>query len=423
MKAWRSVLVLLLLAIVMVLGWYWLSADPGYVQVRMRDTTIETSVVVALAALLTLWAVVTVLWRLVRWPFRAWGRSVKRRGRERLASGLTAFAEGEYAQAERELGKAATHEAFRTPALLVAARAAHECGAEERATQALDEVGPNGSRAADALRARFLIENGRGAEALGLLKSRASANSLSPRGWRLLVECALAADDTETAMQALPALARSQSLTGEAQAALETRVLGAALRTAPDTKQLNTLWRSATRAQRQRVELVAAYARRAAALGQTLGAMDEIEAAQRRDWSEELATIWGELGDDQLATRSRKAEAWLGSAPNSPALLATLGRFHVEQAQWANADDVLERSLALEETPRAWEIMGDARKREGDSASAATCYANALRVARGQKSQPVGPRRPVTSLDTRSIAFEERSELGVPRLPGVRQVD
>ena len=142
-------------------------------QVRIRGTTFETSVVVAIAALLVLWALLTLCWHLLRWPFRAWGRSVQRRGRERLAGGLTAFAEGEYAAAERDLAKAANHDAFRTPALLVLARAAHERGAEERATQALDEVGARGSRAADALRARFLIENGRGAEALALLKESA----------------------------------------------------------------------------------------------------------------------------------------------------------------------------------------------------------------------------------------------------------
>jgi HemY protein len=73
----------------------------------MRDTTIETSVVVLIAALLFTWLLLTIAWRLLRWPFRAWGRSMRRRGRERLANGLTAFAEGDYAQAERELGKAA----------------------------------------------------------------------------------------------------------------------------------------------------------------------------------------------------------------------------------------------------------------------------------------------------------------------------
>jgi len=417
MKLWRTLLLLLIVAVAAAFAWHWLAADPGYLQLRIRGTTIETSVVVAIAFLLMLWAALSALWWLLRFPFRAWGRNVTRRGRERLAGGLTAFAEGDYAQAERELAKAANHDAFRTPALLVMARAAHERGSTERAVQALDEVGPRGLRAAEAMRARFLIENGQPADALTLLKPRVAAGDLSPRGWRLLIDAALASGDTQTALAALPALARSQSLTPDTQAALETRVLGAALMAAPDAASLNALWGNASRAQRRRPELISAFARRSAALGQILAALDEIESAQRREWSEELATCYAELGPNELPARVRKAEGWLAIAPNSPALLTTIGRLYVQQSLWPKAEEPLERALGLAESPVAWEALGECRQGEGDIASANVCYANALRVARGAASIAVGPRVPRGPVDTRPIAFEERSEHGVPRLP------
>ncbi|MEO5624049.1 MAG: heme biosynthesis HemY N-terminal domain-containing protein [Dokdonella sp.] len=420
MKLWRSVLLLLIVTLIAAFAWHWLAADPGYVQVRIRDTTIETSVVVSIASLLLLWAVLTAVWQLVRFPFRWWGRSVKRRGREHLAGGLTAFAEGEYVQAERDLGKAATHSAFRTPALLALARAAHESGAPERATQALDEVGAGGARAADALRARFLMDKGQNAEALALLKAKVATNDLSLRGWRLLIDAALAVGDTQAALDALPQLARSGSLTADKQAALESRVLGAALSGAPDAARLNALWSGTSRAQRRRPDLVAAFARRSAALGQILAAMDEIESAERREWNDELATSYAELGDGELATRTHKAEGWLVLAPNSAPLLATIGRLYVQQSQWARAEQALERSLALVESPLAWEARGDCRRGEGDLANSAICYANALRLMRGEASVAVGAPTLPGSLDTHSIAFEERSEHGVPRLPGVK---
>jgi HemY protein len=420
MKLWRTVLLLLVVAVVAAFAWHWLAADPGYLQLRIRGTTIETSVVVAIALLLLLWAALTIGWHLLRWPFRYWGRAVKRRGRERLAGGLTAFAEGDYAQAERDLAKAANHEAFRTPALLVLARAAHERGAVERAAQALDDVGASGARAADALRARILIDNGHNDDALALLKAKATANDLSLRGLHLLIDSALMAGDTQTALDALPALARSQSLTPETQATLEKRVLAAALAAAPDAPRLNALWSAASRAQRRRPELVAAFARRAAELGQTLAAMDEIESAQRREWNESLAIVYGELGGAELPARTQKAEGWLAIAPNSAALLTTIGRLYGQQSQWGKAEEALERSLGLAESPLAWESLGDCRKGEGDHASANTCYSNALRLARGEATTLVGPRQSRGPLDTRPIAFEERSEHGVPRLPGVR---
>lgn len=420
MKLWRSVFLLLIVALVAAFAWHWLAADPGYVQVRVRDLTIETSVVVAIASLLLLWAVLTAAWHLLRFPFRWWGRSIKRRGRERLAGGLTAFAEGEYAQAERDLGKAAEHAAFRTPALLTLARAAHERGAPDRAAQALDDVGSGGERAADVLRARFLIDNGRATEALALLKAKAAANALPLRGWRLLVDAALDAGDTQAALSALPPLARSGSLTPDKQADLETRVLAAALAAAPDAGRLNALWSAATRAQRRRADLVAAFARRSAALGQTIAAMDEIESAERREWNDSLVTCYAELGPAELGARTHRAEGWLALAPNSAPLLTTLGRLYVQQGQWARAEQALERALALGESPLAWEARGDCRRGEGDLANASACYANALRLQRGEATVAVGPRQLPGPVDTHSVAFEERSEHGVPRLPGAK---
>ncbi len=417
MRMWRWLTLLLIVAVAAALAWHWLAADPGYVLIRMRDTTIETSAVVALALLLLAWLAAGLSWMLLRWPFRAWGRAVKRRGRERLASGLTAFAEGDYSQAERDLGKAAMHAAFRTPALLVLARAAHERGAEDRATKALAEVGASGERAADALRARFLIEQGREREAFDLLKGKAAQDQLSLRGRHLLIDTALALGEPQVALDALPALARSQSLTAQAQAALETRALDAAIGAARDRDALNLLWSRATRAQRRQDELIEAFARRSAALGQPLAAMDEIESAQRRQWSDALAAAYGELGPMETEIRLRNASAWLAQAPNSAPLLVTLGRLQAQAGQVDAAEESLQRALALAPSPAVWEALGMLRSVIGDPAGAATAYANALRLGRGETPLPLNALPAHGAVDTRPIAFEERSEHGVPRLP------
>ncbi len=419
MRAWWWVFILLLVAVIAALGWTWLAADPGVVQIHIRGVTLETSVVVAIAALVVLWVALTVLWRLTLWPFRAWRRTMRRRGRERLVGGLTAFAEGEYAAAERDLNKAAAHEPFRTPALLALAHAAHERGAGERASQALDDVGTRGSRAACALRARFLIENGQAGEALALLKRKSAAGELSARGWRLLVDAALAAGEPTAAQEALPHLARSHALTDDAFAELESRVLVAVLEAASDGAQLDAAWSGASRAQRRRPASIAAYARRAAALGRLLPAMDEIESAQRREWNESLAALYGELGNGEVAARTRKAEAWLAIVPESPALLTTLGRLYLQQHLWNKAEEVLARALALAPLAAAWEARGDARRGRGDLTGAAICYRNALHVARGEASEAL-PGLPLERLDSsagpRQLAVEERTEHGVPRL-------
>jgi len=415
-KTWVVILLLLAVAVAAAFGWQWLAADPGYVLVRVRGLSIETSLVFALVALLFTWGALSLGWRLLRWPLRAWGRAQRRRGRERLAGGLAAFAEGRYLQAERDLAKAAKQPALRGPALLALARAAHARGEDERASSALDEAALEAEPAALAQRAKFLVERGRHLDALALLKPKVATGALPPVGWRVLIEAALAAGDTQTAYDALAPLGKSQSLASSTFADLEVRVLAAHLSAAPSAARLNTLWGSATRAQRRHPVTIAAFARRSAAFGQMLAAMDEIEAAQRREWSEALARVYGELGPAELPTRTQHAEHWLAIAPNSPALLTTLGILCRDQQLWGKAIQYLDRATALDAGALAWEALGNAHAGKGDESLANRCYANALRINRGETAIPLA-QRAAGPVDTHALIVEERDQHGVPRLP------
>lgn len=416
MRLWIGIALLLAIAAAAAFGWHWMAADPGYLLIRLRGWSIETSVVFALVALVALWLLAYLALRLVRWPLRALGRSRTRRGQARLSGGLTALAEGRYAQAERDLGKLTGQAALRGPALLGVAQAAHARGDDARANRALDEVPDGCASAALVLRARQLIDAGQAGPAVELLKTALAEGRLPPLGQQLLTETALAIGDPATALAALEALARSQTVSPALLETLDVRVREAALVRAADTAGLNALWSGLSRQQRRHPELIAAFARRAAAQGQILAAMDEIQSAQKRTWNEDLARVYGELGPLELPARSRTAEAWLATAPNSPALLTSLGRLHTELGAWPKAEQYLERALAVEETARTWEVFGDCLRGRGDATGAALCYRNALRVARGERSEPLaGAER--SGIDTHALMVEERNAHGVPRLP------
>lgn len=413
MKLWIILLVLLVVACAAAFGWQALALDPGYVLVRFGVTSVETTLVFAAAALLLTWGLLSVAWRLLRWPLAAWSRSRRRRGRERIASGLVALAEGRYQHATRELERASQQSGLRAPALLGAARAAHARGEDARAEAALDEAARQAAPAALALRARFRMERGDPAAALALLTPEKT--SLSPSGLHLLTMAALKCADHVTALDTLARLAKTQTLSAQAFAALEARVLAAALAAAADADALNALWSGLSRAQRRLPEAVAAYARRAAGLGQSVQAISELEAALRRDWSERLVRCYGELGEAEADTRLRHAEAWLAAQPNSAGLLLTLGRLCIQSKLWGKAREYLRRGIALEASPALWEALGDCCAGHGDGASAAICYQNALRSARGESTLALSDTAPGL-LDTRASVIEERSEHGVPRL-------
>lgn len=421
MRLWILILGLLAVACVAAFGWQTLVADPGYVLVRVGATRIETTLVFALVALLLLWGLVSLAWRLLRWPLRAWTRRTHRRGRERIASGLMALAEGRYAKAMRELERASHQTGLRAPALLAAARAAHARGETARVDAALDEAAAGAPAAALALRSRFLLEQGKADTALALLKKASAqdggAIALPPSAQRMLAESASICADHATALEALAALAKS----GQSSTSLETlqvRVLVAALSAAPDAPNLSALWTGLSRNQRALIDVVTAYARRAAALGMTLQALDELESALRRSWSERLVRAYGELGEAEADTRLRRAEGWVAAQPNSPGLMLTLGRLCIQGKIWGKARDYLERGLAIEPSAALWETLGQCCLGQDRSADAARCFSNALRIARGEKVEAIDANAPV---NTRASAVEERSEHGVPRLAASRE--
>lgn len=417
MRYWLAGLLLVALMLAAAVGYHWLASDPGYVLVRLGDTRYETTAVVAFVALVLLWALVGVLWRLGRWPLRLWFRRARKKSRERLANGLVALTEGRYLRAEKELARATQYRELRAPAMLATARAALALGECARADAALDEAAETAPAAALALRARLKRERGEHAEAYRLLAAEANTASLAPSAWVEYIEAALITGEAEAAMSALAPLARSQALAPPTFAALEARVLAAALAAARSADALNAQWAALTRAQRRVPVALAAYATRMAELGQPLPGMSEIEAYQRKDWSDQLALAYAGLAGADTGARLRQAEGWLKQHPDNAALLTALGRLCVAGSLWGKAREYLERALVLREDATTWETLADGYAGEGNHANAEQCYRNALRLARAEASQPLPDQTPRLGLDTKALAFEERSEHGVPRLP------
>jgi HemY protein len=386
------------------------------VLVRYADTSVETTLIFAVVALVFVWGVVNLLWRALRAPLAAWARRRRRRGRERIAGGLVALAEGRYTHALRELERASHESGLQAPALLAAARAAQARGDGARAAALLSRAPP---AAAAVLNARFQLEQHQPEAALALLKPQVEKSTLPPAGWQLLAEAALRSGDAATAFAALPELARAQAMAPQALAALQARTVAAVLAAAPDRDRLNELWSGLSKVQRSLDEAVTAYARRAAAIGQILAGMSALEGAMRRQWSEPLIVCYGELGPAEADARLRYAEGWIAQQPNSAGLALTLGRLCIQCRLWGKARGYLERGLEIEPSPALWEALGDCHGGRDDVASAARCWRNALLAARGDPTQPLPQAPAATALSTRAAVVEERSEHGVPRLPGV----
>ncbi len=438
MKIFRYLLLLLALAVLGALAWQPFANDDSQVIVNLRHWTYTTNVSQALLmlalALLVGWIV---LW-LARLPLRLWRGHRHKQHRLRLAGGLLALHQGRWTRAEKSLEHAANDPAMRLPARLGAARAARELGdaaAVERHLQAASADQEHVDIALD--RADALLRAGDAAVAIATLDAAAAKTALPPRALVLRARALAANGRANDAYGTLGALRAAQALSTADYAALESALAQQALREAPDANALADRWDRLLAPLRAQADVVIAYADRASALQLEDAAASAIEAALKSQWDEALALQYGRIPPGRLAAsepgaRLAVAESWLRAHSDSPALGITLGRLSRQQNQWGKAEGYLHRAIAQGAGSEAWEELGHVYAAHGsvlpqaqDERSplrpefemrARQCYANALRAARHEVVEEL-PGRSIKERIFDESVIEERSELGVPRLP------
>lgn len=418
MKAFRTVLLLLLLVVLGAVGSQWLGRDAGrdlgevFVRVAGYDfsaTLPGALLVLALGALL-LWLV----WTLLALPFRAWGRHRRKQARARLTDGLESLHAGHWQRAEKQLERAAEDREVGTVACVGAVRAADardDDTAVQRHLQALASRSPSAYALAVADRA---LAAQRPDQALVALDT-ASAQPLPPRGLALRAQALAAHGRAAEAYGLLGALRQQQALPASRLAALESELAAQALAEAADANLLAERWDTLPKPLRAEPPVVAAYAQRAAGLRWDDAAAHSLEHAIDARWDEPLVELYGRLPIGRLDSRRSSAQRWQQTHPDSPALLLTLARLARQQGQWPQAQDFLHRALAQGAGADAWEELGHGFSAAGEEMLARRSYANALDALRGVQATEL-PGRDLRHKILDQAVVEERDEHGLPRL-------
>ncbi|UYC12409.1 heme biosynthesis HemY N-terminal domain-containing protein [Xanthomonas sp. CFBP 8445] len=422
MKSLRSLIVLLIVIALGVIGAQWLGQDQvrqlGEVIVRVGGTDYIASLPQASLLLVIAFLALWLVWNVLSFPFRAWGRRRRKQSRARLLDGLAAAHAGQWTRAEKQLNAAAEDPEVSAIALIAAVRAADARGDREATERHLRRLAERDAAAHALLQAELHLEQQRPVDAINALDV-AAAQPLPPRGLLLRTEALARIGRAGEAYGQLGAIRQQQALPLEAIATLETRLAAASLDQAGDANALAERWESLPKSLRSEPAVVAAYAVRAAALRWDDAALRSLEQALDTRWDEGLAALYGRLPVEKYDSRRASAQRWLQAHPDSPALLLTLARLARHQQQWPQAEEFLHRALALGAGAEAWEVFGDGYADAGDMLAAQRCYANALRVRRGEPAQPLPePVAPVTPIAPDPDGTERRDAHGFPRLEG-----
>ncbi|MFC6840573.1 heme biosynthesis HemY N-terminal domain-containing protein [Xanthomonas theicola] len=420
MKPLRSVIVLLVVIALGVIGAQWLAQDNlrdlGEVIVRTGGNDYISPLPQALLLLVIAFLALWLLWNLLSFPFRAWGRHRRMQSRVRLSDGLGALHNGQWTRAEKQLNAAAEDPEVSAIALVAAVRVADARADAQAADRYLQRLAERDAGVHALLQAERHLARHHPVEAINALDV-AAAQPLPPRGLLLRTEALASIGRAGEAYGQLGAIRQQQALPLDAIGALESRLAAAALQQATDANALAERWEILPKSLRSEPPVVEAYAVRAAALHWDDAALRSVEQALETRWDEGLAALYGRLPVEKYDARRASAQRWLQSHPDSPGLLLTLARLARQQQQWPQSEEFLQRALALGAGAEAWEAFGDGYAETGDALMAQRCYANALRAQRGEAVPPLtDPGAPMFLPDPDPAGAERRDDHGFPRL-------
>jgi HemY protein len=365
-----------------------IAAYPGVVAISLDGKVIRLSL--ALFVLLTLggtlfvifalraaWQLLTLRSRVRRWREEA----ARRRAQTALSDGLLALAAGDYARAERTLERGARRGGT-TVHYLAAAQAAHAQNAPARRDAWLalaDDEG--GSLAVGLRRVEMLMDQGEygAAEAalMPLLERHGDTRQVLQLRQRLL---AMQGRHDEL-IGLLPQLRKhrihGEQRLAELEAELAARRLG---QPALSLEEAHRIWQAQSKAAREQSAVLQAYTH--ALL--RLGAHEEVEQLLRKSlakqWDARLVGLYGDIDLGPTALLGR-AEVWLATHPEDPALLQTLGRLSYRAELWGKAREYFEAAVARQPSALGHRLLADAYDRLGESELARRARAQGLDLA------------------------------------------
>lgn len=370
MRGWFWTLILLVVAVVLALL---LREHGGNVLIVTPPWRVELSVSLAVALLIAGFVGLHWLLRCIGWlgngpgRFRAWrGRRAQRRDIELLENGWIHVLEGRYAQAEKDLSNLLTR--TRSPdrkvlAGLSAARALHLLGEYPRRDQILEQAQQGAGQdtrlrqAVDTVTAEMYLDQNRAADALTLLEPLQDASSRHFHSTRLLLRAHRQLGHADQ-VYALTRVLLRRSAIDAAQARTFIRDAMVQRFRQADETALKGLWADLTSEERLDPGIALAAAQAHDRFGHPVESARVLEAALGRALDDALLRTYAQCEAEQAPHRLARAELWLKSNPEHPALLAALGRLCLGAQLWGQAQHYLQRSLALHSDPHVHALLG-----------------------------------------------------------------
>ena len=390
----RFILWSLVLAVIVLGAVLLVRDDPGFVLLRYRAWSVETSLAFALVALLVTVVVLYYAVRLLRGLWRL-PRALRRgsqnrrfgRARRQLTQGLIDLAEGRFEQAENHLLRLVDFSDSPLVHYLLAARAAQLQGKDDerdRYLKAAHEANPDAELAIGVTQAELQLAHRQYEQALATLSH---LHSVAPRHdyvLKLLARAYRELEDWAELVKLLPELRRKKLLPAERLSELERAgYLGALEQASGDRQQVDRIWSSLPRSLQTDRDMLCAYLDLLNRRGWGADGADRLVInALNDDWDDALIEAYGRFQTRDPNHQLAVAEKWLDDYGHSEQLLLALGRIALRARLWGKAQGYFEASLGIKPTPAACLALAellDGELQQPDKAAA--YYQQGLRLS------------------------------------------
>lgn len=341
----------------------------GYVLISFSGWRVETSLLLASAALLVgLWLLLT-LWRLLvalallpRGVRRWRARRRARKARRSLDAGLLKYAEGNWSGAESDIQRLAERQEAPAISYIYAAHAAQRQGHSHDRDRYLEQAasGDGGSELAVLLtQAELQIDQGQHDEALASLARLHEIESHHPYILELYGEQCASSGDYAKLRLLIPDLYKHSTLGVERVDELAAEAWDDAFKRAGgEVEALNEAWKQVPKRLRGQPAMVAVYVRYLHAAGADDRAAKMIRRVLKHDWSAQLVLLFGDIETDDASAQLAATEKWLKQYGEEPELLLVAGRLCMRNQLWGRARSYFETSLKNASRPDALLELG-----------------------------------------------------------------
>jgi HemY protein len=364
--------------------------DPGYLMISFRGWTIETSAIVAIAAVLITFLVLYFAFRilistgLMPKRVRRWHREHSdNNSRKSLAHGILELQMGKWSKAEKLLLRGMRNEDLAPLAYMGAARAAQSLGANDRRDSYLDHARlqtPKSILAITIAQAQIQAEGGHDKEAINTLAKLSVSQQNNPYVLKLQSQLYTNIKDWPALVSLLPLMRRYSALPQHEYDNTEHLAYSGLISHVAHNKDSQALletWKEMPKRLHKKEDLIADITCSLINSNQSNEAEKILFKSLNKNWSDRLIYIYGLL-DGNAEINLNRACNWLPEHKDSPALLLSLGRLAMRSHQWQNARKYFEESIKILPNSETYQELGNLLVFLNEEPQALECYRRGL---------------------------------------------